>query len=67
MKEFKAKYGFDKIIAFGDSENDLPLAEIADEFYAVSNATDIVKQHATAVIGSCFEDGVVKFIAKQNI
>lgn len=66
LKEFKERYNFDKVIAFGDSENDLPLAEIADEFYAVSNATDIVKQKATAVIGSCFENGVVKFISKQN-
>ena len=62
--EFKKKYGFDKIIAFGDSGNDLPLAEVADEFYAVENAQDIVKQKATAVIRSCFNNGVIKFICK---
>lgn len=65
LKEFKEKYGFDKVIAFGDSENDLPLAEIADEFYAVSNGVDSVKQKATAVIGGCFENGVVNFIKEQ--
>ena len=62
LKVFKKKYGFDKVIAFGDSENDLPLAEIADEFYAVANATDIVKRNATGIIESCSDYGVVKFI-----
>lgn len=67
LKEFKEKYGFDKVIAFGDSENDLPLAEVSDEFYAVSNGVEVVKQKATGVIGSCFENGVAEFISKQNI
>jgi len=66
LKLFKEQYGFDKIIAFGDSENDLPLSEVADEFYAVENAADIVKQSATAVIGSCSDNGVVKFIMQNN-
>lgn len=66
LKAFKEKYGFDKIIAFGDSENDLPLQEIADEFYAVENAVDTVKQKATGVIESCYNNGVVNFISKNN-
>lgn len=61
----KSKYRFDKVIAFGDSGNDLPLLEVADEFYAVENALDIVKENATGVIDSCFDDGVVEFISKQ--
>lgn len=64
LKEFKEQYRFDKVIAFGDSENDLPLVEIADEFYAVENATDIVKKNATAVIGNCYDDGVADFISQ---
>ena len=66
LKEFKKQYGFDKVIAFGDSENDLPLADVSDEFYAVENAVDIVKQKATDVIDSCYNDGVVNFIARQE-
>lgn len=66
LKIFKEKYNFDKVIAFGDSENDLPLAESADEFYAVENAAEIVKKKATDVIGSCYENGVVKFILKNE-
>lgn len=65
LKLFKEKYGFDKVIAFGDSENDLPLAKAADEFYAVENAVESVKKNATAVIGSCYEGGVAEFISKR--
>ena len=32
LKELKEQYEFDKVISFGDSENDLPLAEVSDEF-----------------------------------
>ena len=69
LKEFKEQYGFDKVISFGDSENDLPLAEASDEFYAVDNGSEIVKEKATAVIESCYDDGVANFILKnyQNI
>lgn len=66
LRAIKEQYGFDKVIAFGDSENDLPLAEVADEFYAVANAADIVKQNATGIIGSCLDNGVVKFIMENS-
>lgn len=66
VREFKERYEFDKVIAFGDSENDLPLLEASDEFYAVENAAEIVKQKATGVIGSCYENGVVKFISERE-
>ena len=65
LKEFKEQYGFDKVISFGDSENDLPLAKVSDEFYAVENGTEIVKKMATAVIESCYNDGVANFILKD--
>ncbi len=65
LKELKEQYGFEKVISFGDSENDLPLAEISDEFYAVENGAEIVKKNATAVIDSCYNDGVVNFISKD--
>ena len=64
--ELKQKYGFDKILAFGDSGNDLSLIEIADEFYAVENALDIVKEKSTGVIESCFDNGVINFIKRQS-
>jgi len=66
LRELKEQYNFDKVIAFGDSENDLPLAEAADEFYAVENAAEIVKSKATSVIGSSADSGVIKHIIKME-
>lgn len=54
----------DKIIAFGDNLNDLPLFSIADESYAVSNACPELKKAATGIIDSNNNDGVVKFICE---
>ena len=52
----------DKIIAFGDNLNDIPLFEIADECYAVSNAEDELKAIATGIIASNEEDAVAEFM-----
>ena len=54
----------DKIIAFGDNLNDLPLFSIADECYAVSNACPELKKAATGIVDSNNNDGVVKFICE---
>lgn len=40
----------DRIVAFGDNINDIPLFEIADEGIAVGNAVDELKAHASCVI-----------------
>lgn len=55
----------DKIVAFGDNMNDIPLFELADEAYAVSNACDNLKQIATAVIASNDEDAVANFLLER--
>lgn len=52
----------DKIVCFGDGKNDLSLFEAADECYAVENADEELKRSATAVIESCDNDGVAKFL-----
>lgn len=62
----KEEYGFDRVIVFGDSLNDLPMFSIADESYAVSNALDEVKAAATAVIGSNNDDAVADFIMHKE-
>ena len=64
--QLKEEYGFDRVIVFGDSLNDLPMFSIADESYAVSNALDEVKAAATAVIGSNNEDAVANFIMHKE-
>ena len=60
--KLKEEYGFEKLVVFGDSVNDLPMFKIADESYAVSNAIDELKARATKVIGSNEEDAVAKFL-----
>ena len=60
--KLKEEYGFDRLVVFGDSVNDLPMFKIADESYAVSNAIVELKAQATKVIGSNEEDAVAKFL-----
>ena len=54
--------GYSRLIGFGDSWNDVPLFQACDEGYAVANASDELKQLATAVILSNAEDGVAAHI-----
>lgn len=61
----KKLIGADRIIAFGDNLNDLPLFRAADMSFAVSNAKDEVKAAATAVISSNDSDGVAEFLLES--
>jgi Cof subfamily protein (haloacid dehalogenase superfamily) len=61
----KKLVGADKIVAFGDNLNDIPLFEIADESYAVANAQEELKSIATGLIGSNDEDAVAKFLLER--
>jgi len=58
----KQKYGFDRLIGFGDNINDMPLFEACDESYAVENARAELKNIATGIIKSNEENGVVEFL-----
>ncbi len=61
-REIQKRMGAQRIVAFGDNLNDLPLFSVADEKYAVRNAVDELKAQATAVIGSNAENGVAEFL-----
>lgn len=63
--ELKKLLGVEKIVAFGDNLNDIPLFEIADEAYAVSNSCDELKKIATGIIGSNDEDAVAEFLLSR--
>lgn len=63
--KLKEALGCDKLVAFGDSENDIELFAEADECYAVSNAVEKLKDMSTAVIGSNSEDGVARFLLER--
>lgn len=54
-----------KVITFGDGENDIPMFEMADECYALDNAKDELKSISTKVIGNNNEDAVVKFLVER--
>lgn len=58
--------GCDRIVAFGDAVNDIPLFEAADECYAVSNAAAELKARATAIIGCNDEDGVARWLLDHH-
>ena len=65
IMKLKKEHGFEKLVVFGDSLNDLSMFGIADESYAVANAMDPVKNAATAVIGSNEEDAVARFLTAR--
>jgi hydroxymethylpyrimidine pyrophosphatase-like HAD family hydrolase len=62
MKEL---LGVERVVCFGDSDNDLSMFEMADESYAPSNATDEIKAAATAVIGHHDEEGIARFLRER--
>jgi len=61
----KDKLKCDRIISFGDSVNDIPMFKISDESYAVENAVDELKKHATGIIMSNEKDGVAYWLKKN--
>ena len=65
-REIREKGGFDRMVAFGDNLNDLPLFEASDEAFAVANAKEDVKNAADAVIGRNCEDAVVRYILDRE-
>ena len=65
IKQLQTMLGCEKLIAFGDGINDIDMFQIADESYAVANAHEELKKHATAVISSNDEDGVARWLEEN--
>ena len=65
VMKLKEDYGFEKLVVFGDSVNDISMFRIADEACAVANALDELKREASAVIGSNEEDAVAGFLKER--
>ena len=55
----------DRIAAFGDSINDIPLFEIADVRYAVANADERLKALADEIIPGNDDDGVARKLEQE--
>lgn len=54
----------EKLVVFGDEINDIDIFKIADEAYAVANATEDLLPFATGIIESNENDGVAKHLNK---
>ncbi len=55
----------ERMICFGDNLNDLPLFEVCERKFAVSNAAPELKRAADGVIGSNMENGVAEFLKRE--
>jgi Cof subfamily protein (haloacid dehalogenase superfamily) len=62
IEDLASSLGATRLVVFGDNLNDLPMFAIADESYAVANATAAVRDAATGIIGSNEEDGVARWL-----
>ena len=67
IRKLKTMWGCTRVISFGDAVNDLPMFEISDECYAVSNAVDELKAAATGIIESNEEDGVANWLLRNAV
>lgn len=65
VDSLRTELGIERVVCFGDSDNDLSLFATADESYAPSNAAKHVQDAATAVIGHHDEDGIARFLAER--
>ena len=61
----KALLGVERVVCFGDSDNDLSMFEAADESYAPENANDAIKAAATEVIGHHDDEGIARFLRER--
>ncbi|KAA9132729.1 HAD family phosphatase [Marinihelvus fidelis] len=61
----RGQLGVTRVVCFGDSDNDLSMFARADECYAPENASDPVREAATAVIGHHDEDGIARFLRQR--
>ena len=65
IETMKRLLGLERVICFGDSDNDLSMFEAADEGYAPANANDRIKSAATAVIGHHDDEGIARFLRER--
>ncbi len=65
IKQLQKMLDCEKLVVFGDGQNDIDMFQIADESYAVANAHEDLKQHATGIILSNDEDGVAKWLEEN--
>ena len=65
IKILKELLGLERVVCFGDSDNDLSMFAAADESYAPANANESIKSAATAVIGHHDDEGIARFLRER--
>ena len=65
ITDMKRLLGLERVICFGDSDNDLSMFEAADESYAPANANADIRSAATAVIGHHDDEGIAHFLRER--
>ncbi len=65
IRFLREKYGFDRVVAFGDNLNDLSMFSASDVKVAVSNARDELKAAADFIAPPNTEDGVAEWLAQN--
>lgn len=63
IQSIMKEHNLNKLIAFGDNLNDLPMFKIANEGIAVANAVNELKNEATTIIDSNINNGVAKYLS----
>lgn len=65
VAQLKKHLGADRVVAFGDNLNDIPMLKMADMAVVVENGLPEVKAIADKVIGPNTDDAVARFIAED--
>ena len=65
IEQLKALYHYDKLVVFGDGENDIEMFHLVGTSVAMGNADDEVKKHASTVTLTVDEDGIADFFEKE--
>lgn len=65
VQRLARRLGADRIVAFGDNLNDIPMLNVATVGVAVDNALDEVKGIADVVIGANTDDSVALYIQED--
>lgn len=66
VRKLKALTGAERVVAFGDNLNDLPMLRVADVAVAVENAVDEVKAEADIIIPANTTDSVARYILSSQ-
>ncbi len=66
VRRLAGMVGADRVVAYGDNVNDIPILEVADDAVVVENAVEAARLVADRVIGPNSEDSVAKDIKKQT-